>query len=96
MKHQNRIILGIILGNLIEAFDMAICGLLSVYLAKYLIGGGGSGLLVVFATFFAGYLARPLGAFALGLFSDMINILTQFTTIKKKLNVIKYKIIYYI
>ena len=35
-------------------------------------------------------------SFALGLFSDMINILTQFTTIKKKLNVIKYKIIYYI
>jgi len=71
MKHQSRIILGVLLGNLIEAFDMAICGLLSVYLARYLIGEGSRGLIVVFSTFFAGYLARPLGAFALGLFSDV-------------------------
>ena len=71
MKHQNRIILGVVLGNLIEAFDLAICGLLSVYLAKYLVGGGRAGLLMIFATFFAGYLARPLGAFTLGLFSDV-------------------------
>jgi len=71
IKHQNRIILGVVLGNLIEAFDMAICGLLSVYLAKYLIADTSRGLLVVFSTFFAGYLARPLGAFVLGLFSDV-------------------------
>jgi MHS family proline/betaine transporter-like MFS transporter len=71
LKHQNRIILGAVMGNLIEAFDMAICGLLSVYLAKYLIGDMQKGLLLVFITFFAGYLARPLGAFLLGLFSDV-------------------------
>jgi MHS family proline/betaine transporter-like MFS transporter len=70
-KHQSRIILGAVLGNLIEAFDMAICGLLSVYLAKYLMGDANKGLLLVFITFFAGYLARPLGAFLLGLFSDV-------------------------
>jgi MHS family proline/betaine transporter-like MFS transporter len=70
MKHQVRIILAGMLGNLIEGFDMAICGLLSVYFAKYLIGDDGKGLLVVFATFFAGYLARPIGAMVLGLMSD--------------------------
>jgi len=71
ITHQNRIILGVVLGNLIEAFDMAICGLLSVFLAKYLMGNTHNGLLLVFFTFFAGYLARPIGAFFLGLFSDV-------------------------
>jgi MFS transporter, MHS family, proline/betaine transporter len=70
MKHCNRIMFAGMIGNLIEAFDMAIGGLLSVYLAKYLIGDTAKGLLMIFATFFTGYLARPLGAFALGLFSD--------------------------
>lgn len=71
MKHQNRIILGAVFGNLIEAFDMAICGLLSLYLARYLIGDNHHGLMIIFVTFFAGYLARPIGAFVLGLFSDV-------------------------
>jgi MHS family proline/betaine transporter-like MFS transporter len=71
LKHQNRIILGVILGNLIEAFDMAICGLLSVFLAKYLMGNSQNSLMIVFLTFFIGYLARPIGAFTLGLFSDV-------------------------
>ncbi|HBI5657129.1 TPA: MFS transporter [Legionella pneumophila] len=71
MKHRTRIILAGMTGNLVETFDMAICGLLSVYLAKYLIGDSSKGLLIVFATFFAGYLARPLGAAVLGLFSDI-------------------------
>lgn len=70
MKHQTRIILAGLLGNLIEAFDMAICGLLSIYFAKYLIGDINKGLILVFFTFFAGYLARPIGAIFLGLFSD--------------------------
>ena len=70
MKHQTRIILAGMLGNLIEVFDMAICGLLSVYFAKYLMGDASKGLFIVFATFFAGYLARPMGAIFLGLLSD--------------------------
>jgi len=70
-KHNSRIILGAVFGNLIESFDMAICGLLSVYLAKYLMGDMSMGLLVIFVTFFAGYLVRPIGAFFLGLFSDV-------------------------
>ncbi|MBA2649407.1 MAG: MFS transporter [Legionella sp.] len=71
MKHKTRIILAGTLGNLIEAFDMAICGLLSVYLAKYLIGDTHKGIFLVFLTFFAGYLARPLGAVLMGLLSDL-------------------------
>ncbi|ARH00449.1 MFS transporter [Legionella micdadei] len=71
MKHQTRIILAGTLGNLIESFDMAICGLLSVYIAKYLIGDASKGLFVVFLTFFAGYLARPIGAMIMGLLSDI-------------------------
>lgn len=71
MKHQTRIILAGTLGNLIESFDMAICGLLSVFIAKYLIGDASKGLFLVFLTFFAGYLARPLGAMLMGLLSDI-------------------------
>ncbi|HBC0466403.1 TPA: MFS transporter [Legionella pneumophila] len=71
MKHQTRIILAGTLGNLIESFDMAICGLLSVYIAKYLIGDSSKGLFIVFLTFFAGYLARPIGAMIMGLLSDI-------------------------
>lgn len=71
LKHKNKMILGAVLGNLIEAFDMAICGFLSAYLAKYLIGSINDGLIIIFITFFVGYLARPLGALFLGLFSDV-------------------------
>lgn len=70
MKHQTRIILAGMLGNLVEGFDMAICGLLSVYFAKYLMGDASKGLMIVFTTFFVGYLARPIGAMVLGLLSD--------------------------
>ena len=70
IKHQTRIILAGMLGNLIEAFDMTLCGLLSIYLAKHLTGSTTTGLLVVFFTFFAGYLARPIGAVTLGIMSD--------------------------
>lgn len=71
ISHQTRILLAGLMGNLIEAFDMAICGLLSMYLAKYLMGDLTHGLWIVFFTFFAGYLARPIGAAFLGLFSDI-------------------------
>ncbi len=70
MQHQTRIILAGMMGNLVESFDMAICGLLSIYLSKYLMVNAVTGLTMVFITFFAGYLVRPLGAMFLGLFSD--------------------------
>lgn len=71
MKHRTRILLAGTLGNMIESFDMAICGLLSVYLAKYLMGDASQGLFLVLLTFFAGYLARPIGAMVMGLISDI-------------------------
>ncbi len=71
LTHRTRILLAAMLGNLIECFDMAMTGLLSIYIAKYLIGDTTQGLLIVFITFFAGYLARPIGATLMGLFSDI-------------------------
>ncbi|MCC5791767.1 MAG: MFS transporter [Legionellaceae bacterium] len=71
MKHRTRILMAGTLGNMIESFDMAICGLLSVYLAKYLMNGSPQGLLLVLLTFCAGYLARPMGAMVMGLMSDI-------------------------
>ncbi|HBB6940329.1 TPA: MFS transporter [Legionella pneumophila] len=71
MKHRTRILLAGTLGNFIESFDLAICGLLSVFLAKYLIGDASKGILLVFFMFFAGYLARPIGAMVIGLMSDL-------------------------
>jgi len=70
LQHKNRIILAGMMGNLVESFDLSICGLLSLYLAKYLIGNSASGLFFIFLGFFTGYLARPLGAVFMGLFSD--------------------------
>lgn len=71
MKHRTRIILTGMIGNLVESYDMAICGLLSVYFVKYLASDTLTGMLTVFVTFFAGYLARPIGAVFLGLLSDI-------------------------
>jgi len=71
LRHQSKIIIAGMLGNMVETFDITLCGLLSLYLAKYLVGNSTEGILIVFFTFFAGYLARPLGAVFIGLFSDM-------------------------
>ena len=71
MRHRSKMILAGMMGNLVEVFDLAICGLLSVYLAKYLVGDPKSALFIVFSTYFAGYLARPIGALFMGLFSDL-------------------------
>lgn len=70
LKHKNRIILAGMMGNLVESFDLTICGLLSMHLAKYLHANSAEGLFLVFLGFFAGYLARPFGAIFMGLFSD--------------------------
>lgn len=70
MRNQTRIIIAGMMGNLIETFDISICSFLSIYLAKYLIDAPESGVMLIFITFFAGYLARPIGALCLGLMSD--------------------------
>lgn len=70
LQHKNRIILAGMVGNLVESFDLAMCGLLSLHLAKYLHANSAQGLFLVFLSFFSGYLARPFGAIFMGLFSD--------------------------
>ncbi len=70
LKHTTRILIAGGLGNFIEAFDMSLCGLLSVYIASSLIDSSVKSLLFIFSTFFLGYLSRPLGAITLGLYSD--------------------------
>jgi len=70
LQHKNRIILAGMMGNLVESFDLAICGLLAIHLAKYLHEKSAEGIFLVFLSFFAGYLARPFGAVLMGLFSD--------------------------
>ncbi len=70
LQHKNRIILAGMMGNLVETFDLTICGLLALYLAKYFHANSAQGIFLVFLSFFAGYLARPLGAVFMGLFSD--------------------------
>jgi MHS family proline/betaine transporter-like MFS transporter len=70
ITHQNKIILAGLIGNLVEAFDMATCGLLSVFMAKYLTKDTQTSLLIILSTFFLSFLTRPLGALILGLCSD--------------------------
>jgi MHS family proline/betaine transporter-like MFS transporter len=70
IQYKTRIILAGALGNLIESFDMAICGLLFFYLSRDIIANTATGIFLLFLTFFAGYLARPIGAIVMGLLSD--------------------------
>ena len=70
LQHKNRIIFAAMMGNLVETFDLAICGLLSLHLAKYLHANSTEGLFFVLLSFCAGYLARPFGAIFMGFFSD--------------------------
>jgi MHS family proline/betaine transporter-like MFS transporter len=71
MKHQTKIILGGFMGNVVEAYDVSICYFLSTELSKVLIGNQQGNPSVVLALIFLAYLAKPIGAFALGLFSDL-------------------------
>ncbi len=71
MKHQTKIILGGFMGNVVEAYDVSICYFLSKELSRVLIGDQQGNPSVVLGLIFLAYLAKPLGAFALGLFSDL-------------------------
>lgn len=71
MKHQNKSILGGFMGNVVEAYDMSICYFMAAELSRYLIGENKGGLTVMLSLIFLAYLAKPLGAFILGLFSDL-------------------------
>ncbi|WP_375400829.1 MFS transporter [uncultured Amnibacterium sp.] len=69
------VILAASFGNLVEWFDFTTYGLLAMTIAAHFFtasgtGGGGTALLLAFATFGAGFVARPLGGILIGLFGD--------------------------
>lgn len=59
------------MGNVVEAYDMSICYFMATEMSRYLIGDNKGSLTVVLSLIFIAYLAKPLGAFILGLFSDL-------------------------
>lgn len=71
MKHQTKAILGGLLGNIVEAYDMSVCYFLSSELSIYLLGNNKGKPTVMLFLIFIAYLAKPIGAFILGLLSDL-------------------------
>ena len=71
MKHQNKAILGGLMGNIVEAYDMSICYFLSSELSRALLGVHKDKPTVMLSLIFISYLAKPIGAFILGLLSDL-------------------------
>ncbi|STX63919.1 MFS transporter [Legionella moravica] len=71
MKHQNKVILGGLMGNIVEAYDMSICYFLSAELSRNLLGDTKGKPTVMLSLIFIAYLAKPIGAFILGLLSDL-------------------------
>lgn len=71
MKHQNKVILGGLMGNIVEAYDMSICYFLSSELSRILLGDHKGKPTVILFLIFIAYLAKPAGAFILGLLSDL-------------------------
>lgn len=74
-KQIRTVVLAASFGNLVEWFDFTTYGLLAMTIAKHFFtragSTGGSGpLLLAFATFGVGFLARPLGGLLIGLFGD--------------------------
>ncbi len=72
MSNYTKIIIAGIISNFIETFDLALCGLLVFFFAKYLINDVDNGLLIVLVLLFIGYFTRPLGAMFFGLLSDLL------------------------
>ncbi|MDI1352839.1 MAG: MFS transporter [bacterium] len=71
MKYQFKVILGGLIGNLVEAYDISICYFLSAELSQFLLGEQTQKPTVILSLIFIAYLAKPLGAFLLGLLSDV-------------------------
>src|SRR3989338_3573540 len=71
MKHQTKIILGGLMGNVVEAYDISICYFLAHSLSKTLLGDTQGRPTVMLGLIFLAYLAKPIGAFFLGLMSDL-------------------------
>jgi MHS family proline/betaine transporter-like MFS transporter len=71
MKHQNKAILGGLMGNVVEAYDMSVCYFLSSELSQILLGDNKGKPTIMLSLIFIAYLAKPIGAFFLGLLSDL-------------------------
>lgn len=71
MKHQTKVILGGLVGNVVEAYDISICYFLASELSQSLIGNHQGNPTVMLTLVFLAYLAKPAGAFFLGLLSDL-------------------------
>src|SRR3990167_5976626 len=72
MRHETRIIMAKATANLVQSFDMAICGLLSFYFVKYFLADMNDGLISLFKLFSLAYLFQTIGSMFLGLFSDSL------------------------
>lgn len=59
------------MGNIVEAYDMSICYFLSSELSRALLGINKNKPTVMLSLIFIAYLAKPIGAFILGLLSDL-------------------------
>jgi MHS family proline/betaine transporter-like MFS transporter len=70
MKHQHKAILGGFIGNVVEAYDISLCYFLADALSYHLLGNAKGRFSMLLMLIFLAYLAKPLGAFFLGLFSD--------------------------
>ncbi len=71
MNYQNKAIVGGLMGNIVEAYDMSVCYFLSSELSKVLLGDSKGRPTVILSLIFIAYLAKPIGAFILGLLSDL-------------------------
>lgn len=63
--------MGGLMGNIVEAYDMSICYFLSRELSRVLLGDAQGTPTVILSLIFIAYLAKPIGAFFLGIFSDL-------------------------
>lgn len=70
MTYQTKAILAGFMGNVVEAYDVAICYYLASELSRVLMGNAMGDPRVVFSLICLAYLIKPIGAFMLGLFSD--------------------------
>jgi MHS family proline/betaine transporter-like MFS transporter len=70
MKYQTKAILAGFMGNFVEAYDVAICYYLSSELSRALMGNSQGDPRVVLVLIFLAYMIKPLGSFALGIYSD--------------------------
>lgn len=73
MNIKKNVLVGIVLGNLLEQYDMIIFGLMAVYISQTFFPPvvKTEQLSYTFFIFFLGYLMRPLGGIALGFLADV-------------------------